>query len=40
MKYLKVLDKDLKPEGYLTHAYEVERRRRLNSDYELSFLCL
>lgn len=37
MKYLKVLDKDLKPEGFLTHAYEVERRRRLNSDYELSF---
>ncbi|NUU53044.1 phage tail protein, partial [Paenibacillus taichungensis] len=37
MKYLKVLDKNLKPEGYLTHAYDVERRRRLNSDYELSF---
>ncbi|SLJ98075.1 MULTISPECIES: prophage endopeptidase tail family protein [unclassified Paenibacillus] len=37
MKYLKVLDKNLKPEGYLTHAYEVERRRRVNSDYELSF---
>lgn len=38
MKFLEVFDKDMKRTGYLTHAYEIERRRRLNSDYELSFL--
>jgi phage minor structural protein len=35
---LKVFDKNLTPVGVLPDAYDVERKRRLNSDYELSFL--
>ncbi|OPA77476.1 hypothetical protein BVG16_13555 [Paenibacillus selenitireducens] len=38
MKYLKVFDKNLIQNGYLINAYEVERRRRINSDYEISFM--
>ncbi|NUU73758.1 hypothetical protein HP552_00355, partial [Paenibacillus xylanilyticus] len=37
MKYLQVFDKDLKRTGYLNFAYDIERRRRVNGDYELSF---
>lgn len=32
-----VFDKNFKRTGTLIDAYEIERRRRLNSDYELSF---
>jgi hypothetical protein len=35
---LQVFDKNLKRTGTLIDAYNIERRRRLNSDYELSFL--
>lgn len=35
---LHVFDKNLKRTGTLIDAYNIERRRRLNSDYELSFL--
>ncbi|MPY20049.1 phage tail protein [Paenibacillus glucanolyticus] len=35
---LQVFDKNLKRTGTLIVAYNIERRRRLNSDYELSFL--
>ncbi|HAF97553.1 phage tail protein [Paenibacillus lactis] len=35
---LQVFDKNLKRTGTLIDAYGIERRRRLNSDYELSFL--
>lgn len=35
---LKVFDKNLIRTGILIDAYGIERRRRLNSDYELSFL--
>ncbi|WP_339292741.1 prophage endopeptidase tail family protein [Paenibacillus sp. FSL W8-0187] len=35
---LEVFDKNLKRTGTLIDAYNIERRRRLNSDYELSFL--
>ncbi|WP_127580809.1 phage tail protein [Paenibacillus koleovorans] len=34
---LKVFDKNLVPLGILTDATEVQRRRRINSDYDLSF---
>ncbi|OMF37425.1 hypothetical protein BK133_05055 [Paenibacillus sp. FSL H8-0548] len=34
---LKVFDKNLVPEGVLPNAIDVQRTRRLNSDYELSF---
>ncbi|MCY9593714.1 phage tail protein [Paenibacillus chitinolyticus] len=35
---LKVFDQNLTPVGVLPDASDVERKRRLNSDYELSFL--
>jgi phage minor structural protein len=35
---LQVFDKNLKRTGYLVHADQVERKRRINSDYELTFL--
>lgn len=35
---MQVFDKDFKRTGTLVDAYGIERRRRLNSDYELSFL--
>ncbi|GGH17403.1 phage tail spike protein [Paenibacillus segetis] len=35
---MKVFDKNFKRVGTLIDAYQIERRRRLNSDYELSFL--
>lgn len=35
---LQVFDKNLKRTGTLIDAYSIERRRRINSDYDLSFL--
>ncbi|OKP95378.1 phage tail protein [Paenibacillus sp. P46E] len=35
---LEVLDKNLVPVGKLVSAYEETRKRRINSDYEMSFL--
>ncbi|OKP86080.1 hypothetical protein A3844_08400 [Paenibacillus helianthi] len=35
---LEVLDKNLVPVGKLVSAYEETRKRRMNSDYEMSFL--
>jgi hypothetical protein len=35
---LEVLDKNLVPVGKLVSAYEEARKRRINSDYEMSFL--
>ncbi|WP_274362764.1 phage tail protein [Paenibacillus thermotolerans] len=35
---LKVFDKNLNPTGVLPDADQVQRKRRINSDYELSFL--
>lgn len=35
---MQVFDKNLKRVGTLTDAYQIERRRKLNSDNELSFL--
>lgn len=37
-KTMQVFDKNFKRLGTLVDAYNIERRRRLNSDYELSFL--
>ncbi|WP_410770965.1 phage tail protein [Fontibacillus sp. BL9] len=37
-KTMQVFDKNFKRTGTLIDAYSIERRRRLNSDYELSFL--
>lgn len=36
-KTMQVFDKNLKRTGTLIDVYNIERRRRLNSDYELSF---
>lgn len=38
LKTMQVFDKNLKRIGTLIDAYNIERRRRLNSDYEMSFL--
>jgi hypothetical protein len=38
MKYLQSFDKNMKRTGHLVSADQVTRKRRLNSDYELSFL--
>lgn len=38
MSELQVFDKNMKRTGYLVSADQVVRKRRLNSDYELSFL--
>ncbi|MUG45535.1 phage tail protein [Paenibacillus woosongensis] len=35
---MQIFDKNFKRLGTLVNAYQIERRRRLNSDYELSFL--
>lgn len=37
-KYLQTFDKNMQRVGILVDAIDVQRRRRLNSDYELSFL--
>jgi hypothetical protein len=37
-KYLKAYDKNLVAVGVLPYAHEIQRKRRLNSDYSLSFL--
>lgn len=38
MDYLQSFDKNMQRTGYLIDADQVQRKRRLNSDYELSFL--
>ena len=38
MSYLQSFDKNMQRTGFLVDADQVQRKRRLNSDYELSFL--
>ncbi|QWU17402.1 phage minor structural protein, N-terminal region [Paenibacillus sophorae] len=38
MQYLKSFDRNRSPTGLLVSVTEVQRRRRINSDYELSFM--
>jgi len=38
MEYLNILDKNFLPIGMLVEAFDVERKRRINSDNEITFL--
>jgi phage minor structural protein len=38
LRYLECFDKNFQRNGFLQYADQVQRKRRLNSDYELSFL--